>query len=276
MRLIGLGSFVSLLLFVACKPGPGSDDGSTAGSTGDSSAAGTDGMSTGGTAASEPTTGGASAETGGSNSNSGTTTGPTGDEGTSLASEPGSGGLTTGLGDGCEIFSGADACAQDPDCMAIVGVVQEFAGCTAGEQFLACVPAMPCDAVLTTVCRDGTDEVYELADGCVPPGFSPCDGPGVACGGGTSTCADIVDEAACQAAGCGPIQGFPHTFEGDVECVDFDAPKFLGCFDPETPCPPVVLTVCPEGQKEPVFDVPSGCPPAGFEDCGDGGVPECK
>lgn len=275
MRLI-IGVGLTCFALIACKPGPSEG---TLGTADESSGESTAGQSTGSSNPSDPTTGAseASADTGGGNSNSGTTTGMTGESSTGPGSDPsGSEGdtLTTGLGDGCEIFTSEDECAQDKDCMAIVGEAQDFEGCTPGKQFLACVAAMPCDAVITTVCRDGSPEVYELASGCIPEGFSQCDGPGQVCAG-SPVCADITDPDACEAAGCALILGAPHVFKDNMECVDQSNPEPLGCFDPKMPCPPVVATVCPEGQKEPAFDVASGCIPKGFEDCQNGFVPDC-
>lgn len=277
MRRSNLGLTIPCLFLLACKPGPGSEG--TAGSEGSTGSTG-DGVSTGGTDPSDPTTGSSSGETGtetgGGVSNSGTTTndpsmatsvGPTGD--------PDTGPATTGLGDGCDAFSNEKECAGDPDCMAVVGEAQDFAGCSAGPQFLACIDAMPCDAVLVTVCRDGTEESYQLPNGCVPPGFTPCDGPGQACGGGGGVCADLPTNEACKLAGCAPILGAKHTVIDGGICADFNNMEYLGCFDPEVPCPPFVPTVCPKGEKEPAWDVPSGCIPAGFEICGEL-APECK
>jgi hypothetical protein len=275
MRWTTIGLTVPCLFLLACKPGEAGDDTTgTAGSTGSTG----DGVSTGGTVAPDPTTGGSggvaetSGDTGGGGSNSGTTTaGPSTSTGVGPTGDPGTG-PDTGLGDGCEAFHDEKSCGSDPDCMPIVGEAQDFPGCSADPQFLACVDAMACDDVLLTVCRDGTDEVYQLSSGCFPPGFTPCDGPGQACG--VEDCSVHLSEVECKEAACAPILGAPHVEMNGGVCADFKNMEFLGCFDPDMPCPPAVPTVCPAGKPEPAWDVPSGCVPAGFEVCGEL-APEC-
>mgnify|MGYP000653278655 CR=1 FL=1 len=273
-------SLTSIALF-ACKPEAGDTTGDTA-ETGNSAA------DTGSSAGpSEPTTGNMSvSETGGSASAATGESGgePNTDPGSSLSessSDPtsatgetgGSSPSETGLADGCEALDAA-TCKQDPDCMAQSGLVLEFEGCTPGQQFLACMDNIGCDDVLVTVCKDGTDEVYQLPNGCVPPGFTPCDAAKEPCGGGGLKCAQF-GEADCKAMGCTPISGAPHVVQDGGMCADAMNPEFIGCLEPDAACPPVVATVCPEGQKMPSWDVPSGCIPAGFEACGMN-LPECK
>lgn len=262
-------SITSLTLF-ACKP-DGSDTGESAGSTGGGD---TDTASSGAT---DPTTGAESAsETGSasvasvdtgdpSSSDPGTDTGDTGGPGTDPGTEE------TGLADGCDSL-GPEQCKEDPACMPVIGQPEDFLGCMPGQQFLGCIDNIGCDDVLLTVCKDGTKESYRLPSGCFPPGFTPCDGLGSTCGG-EAQC-EVLDEDACKAQGCTPITGAPHIVKNGGMCADFDNLEFLGCLGPDIACPPFVPTLCPVGKKEPAWDVPSGCTPVGFEECGML-LPEC-
>lgn len=85
---------------------------------------------------------------------------------------------------------------------------------------------------------------------------------------------EALGEAQCAAAGCTPISGAPHVMMGDAVCVDFEQPVFLGCLEGGIACPPSVPTVCPEGQPDMAFDVPSGCLPPGHIFC-DAPAPAC-
>lgn len=77
------------------------------------------------------------------------------------------------------------ACANDPNCVAHFGaphVEQDMMVCAdvANPQFLACDKLQdPCPPAVITVCPSGQPDVaFDVASGCVPPGFEPCmDGP---------------------------------------------------------------------------------------------------
>lgn len=166
-----------------------------------------------------------------------------------------------------------EACEATPGCMTVFGAPEAFPGCSTEPQYLGCLPELPCDSILLTVCDDETDESYVLPDGCVPPGFSACPGRGTPCG--EDGCAGLGPDE-CAAKGCTVINGAPHVVEKDATCADYDALEFLGCLPPETSCPPQVLILCPVGQVEPTWDVPSGCFVPGLEECGDAFVPACE
>jgi hypothetical protein len=84
-----------------------------------------------------------------------------------------------------------------------------------------------------------------------------------------------LDEAECTAmAGCKAISGQPHGFGGGGMCVK-DEFVFLACAVDSGACPPFIPTVCPVGETEPKFDVPSGCIPPGFDNCDGAGMPPC-
>lgn len=84
-----------------------------------------------------------------------------------------------------------------------------------------------------------------------------------------------LDEATCtRTPGCKPISGQPHGLGGGGMCVK-DEFVFLACAVDSGACPPFIPTVCPVGETEPKFDVPSGCIPPGFEECEGGGMPPC-
>ncbi len=173
----------------------------------------------------------------------------------------------------CEAAS-PDECEANPDCMPVFGEPEELEGCTPGPQYLGCLPQMPCDTVLLTVCDDETNAAFHLSNGCIPSGFTACEGTGVLCGGGTETC-EGLDEAGCEEAGCTSIFGAPHVVQDGIACADYDAFEFLGCLPPDTACPPVVAILCPAGQDEPAWDVPSGCNVPGFDSCSEQSVPAC-
>ena len=183
--------------------------------------------------------------------------------------------MTTGPGDGCEALLQQAQCEQDPDCMAVVGEAFDFVGCMPGQTFIACMPAMACDAVLTDICQDAPgQEVYRIPNGCIPPGFFGC-GPGdlPMCGNFTE-CEQLPAQGCLANPECTAIMGAPHVEVNGETCVDFGAQEFLACAQGDLACPPVISTVCPEGQPGMVFDTPSGCIPAGFMSC-DMFAPEC-
>lgn len=164
-------------------------------------------------------------------------------------------------------------CALADHCMGIFGDPLGFPGCTPGPKFLFCNEIVPCDAVIITVCQlDGT-EIYQLQNGCIPPGFEPCDPNLGPCGG---ACLGL-DEQACKAdPNCFASFGAPHTTKMGMQCADFADSEFLACDAAGRPCPPAVVTVCPEGQPDTAFDVVTGCVPPGFVPCKDGPLPECQ
>lgn len=211
----------------------------------------------------------ATAETAGSTSTSGpddTTTSSSSSSSTSTTSTT----STTGAPPACEGLDEA-ACAQDPGCQTHHGVAYDFESCPSGHVYLGCSPAEPCDLVLTTICRDGTDEVYLNDNGCIPPGFSVCDSGGLDfCGG-----CEALDEAACLAGGdfCEPIHGAPHIQKDGLVCADFANQVFLVCVLMDGQCPPFIPTVCPVGMPDQAFDIPSGCIPPGYEQCQDAAPP---
>jgi len=182
-------------------------------------------------------------------------------------------GSTTATPADCEAAS-PDECEANSECMAVFGEPEEFEGCTPGPNYLGCLPQMPCDAALFTVCDDETNEAYHLSNGCIPSGFTQCEGTGVLCGGGTDTC-EGLDEKGCADAGCTSISGAPHVVQDGIACADYDAFEFLGCLPPDTACPPVIAILCPAGQQEPAWDVPSGCNLPGFDSCSEMTVPAC-
>lgn len=164
------------------------------------------------------------------------------------------------------------ACEAVPECRPQRGSAFAFAECPVGSQFLGCIPFdQTCDQALTTVCRDGTDEVYLNTDGCIPAGFSACETALPLCG----ECEGLTEvECLAEPEGCQGVYGSPHIEVEGMECVDFAQKVFLACAANGGVCPPFVPTVCPEGDPDTKFDVPSGCIPFGFEVC-EGGAPEC-
>lgn len=205
-----------------------------------------------------------------STSDGSTTSDGTASEGTTTADNPTTSLTTTG-GAACD---GLDevACAAADGCRAVFGAPLDFPGCTSQPAFLACIQQTDCGLMPTTVCRDGSLEVYVLDDTCVPPDFSACDSMLSPCG---QLCVGL-DEAACAMnPDCASHFGAPHVEQDQMICADFANPQFLACDIQQEPCPPVVLTVCPIGQPDVAFDVASGCIPPGFETCMDGPVLEC-
>lgn len=93
--------------------------------------------------------------------------------------------------------------------------------------------------------------------------------------GGSPDCSGLEQEVCAATAGCKAILGAPHVSDGGGMCVDDKNQVFLACDVDSGACPPFIPTVCPEGQVEPQFDVPSGCIPPGFENCEGGGLPSC-
>jgi hypothetical protein len=179
---------------------------------------------------------------------------------------------TTGASPGmCEGLD-EDTCQAFAECRAQYGSAFAFAECPIGPQYLGCIASdQACDLALTPVCRDGTDEVYLNSDGCVPAGFSACATALAPCG----ECEGLAEaECLAQPAGCQGLYGAPHIEVEGMECVDFEQQVFLACAANGGACPPFVPTVCPAGDPDTKFDVPSGCIPFGFEVC-DGGAPEC-
>lgn len=215
--------------------------------------------------------------TGSSGTTAGEATGgttPTGSSGVDVTEGvTGSGGVDSASSGGAECAALTEAeCEAAPECAPRHGLAFAFDGCPEGQVYLGCGVEMACDAALTTACRDGTDEVYQLSSGCLPPGFTACETDLGLCAG---VCLGL-DEAACAAArGCKSIFGNPHVVDGGGLCVDDKSPQFLACDVDTGACPPFVPTVCPEGQPDQRFDVPSGCIPPGFMDCEGGGTPAC-
>jgi hypothetical protein len=73
------------------------------------------------------------------------------------------------------------ACAMQPGCVAHRGaphVERGMAVCAdfAATQFLACdVEHDPCPPTVITACPSGQpDLAFDIASGCLPPGFEPC------------------------------------------------------------------------------------------------------
>jgi hypothetical protein len=164
-------------------------------------------------------------------------------------------------------------CALAEHCMSIIGDPLNFPGCTPGPKFLFCNEIVTCDAVIITVCQlDGT-ESYQLQNGCIPPGFEPCDLDIGLCG---ADCLGQDEQTCLDDPDCVAVFGAPHTTQNGMECSDFKNPEFLACDVAGPPCPPAVVTVCPEDQPDTAFDVASGCTPPGFVSCGDGPLPECQ
>jgi hypothetical protein len=275
MRLTCLTLTLVSLTFLACTP---SESGTEASAESTGTSGGTDTGSTAGPT--DPTTGDAPSTGSGSNSESAETTQPSSgsdtgtDAGTEPDTDPSTDPSTTGLGDGCASLVQGE-CEADPDCVAVVGQPEDFAGCMPGKQYLGCIESASCDQAETTVCKDGSDEVYKIPNGCIPEGFSMCDGTGKPCEGGGVVCEGLGEDA-CKAEECAAILGAPHIMKDGGICADYVNQEFLACVGNDVACPPVVQILCPAGQMEPVWDVPSGCIPDGFETCAADLVPECK
>ncbi len=266
MRLTSL----CLLLSAGLACGPEKNDSETAGESG-SGASGS--LTTTGKTSTQPTTSESSGDpVTGTASASGSETGSEAGE-TTGGSTGATTGASTGASEACESLA-QEPCEQDPSCMAIFGQALEFPGCTPGPSFLACMPAMACDSVLLTICQDAPGEQrYELANGCIAPGFSACDEVLPLCGAGA--CEQLGEQGCVASPSCTPIHGAPHMEKDGQICVDFGAQVFLACETGDIACPPSITTVCPEGQPDMVFDSPSGCIPPGFVSCG-APAPDCQ
>lgn len=152
----------------ATASGTGASDG-TAATTGESSSA--SGGTTGGTGEATSGTSGADTTTEGTSSTSdGTTTADTTTtEGTSSTTDATTGGLA------CADLD-EKACAADPACMVIAGAPIDIPNaCTKPSIFLECTDAMICGDAITYACPEGTKDVYEFLDTCIPADFVPCD-----------------------------------------------------------------------------------------------------
>ncbi|MBZ5715894.1 hypothetical protein [Nannocystis pusilla] len=157
------------------------------------------------------------------------------------------------------------ATCEAVDCVSHFGTAFDFPGCPSGQVYLGCSEPQDCDEAEHPFCKDGTDEVYLLPSGCHPSGFSLCEAPGIAL---CDTC-EALTEAECleEPAGCQPIYGAPHVeVEGEV-CADYENKEFLRCIANGGACPPFVPVVCEVGDTDKRWDSPSGCVPAGFEEC---------
>lgn len=264
MRLTSL----ALLFTTGLACGPDKNDTETS----DGSTAGTSAANTTGDATGSPTTGG---ETEAPTTGGGDGTGPATATGTGTGETGETGAGSTGEVDGCEVFQTQESCERDPNCMAVVGEAFEFAGCMPGQTFIACMPMMPCDAVITNICEQGTgEEVYRIPNGCVPPGFASClPGDFPLCS--DSQCEGLPEQGCFAAPNCTALTGAPHMEKDGEICVDFGMQEFLACAPGDLACPPSIATVCPEGQPGMVFDTPSGCIPPGFVAC-DMPAPECQ
>ncbi|PCC71090.1 hypothetical protein SAMN02745121_04947 [Nannocystis exedens] len=92
--------------------------------------------------------------------------------------------MLTQCGEACLGFDEA-TCATDPNCTAHFGaphVEENMTVCADfdAQQFLACDKLQPpCPPAVVTVCPIGQPDVaFDVASGCLPPGFEPCmDGP---------------------------------------------------------------------------------------------------
>lgn len=89
-------------------------------------------------------------------------------------------------------------------------------------------------------------------------------------------CTAALTKEECLALGCVPSEGRLFEFDGAEWCLN-DLPSFLGCL-PQQLCDDVTTTVC-KGQN--LYQMPSGCFPAGFQTCapppdpGMNGYPSC-
>jgi hypothetical protein len=258
MRLTSL-----LLISAGLACGPDKTDGETTGT------------STGTSTGEADTTAGASGVPTSDGPGEGSGDSSAGGTGTSETGEPGTSAATTGPGDGCGALQSRAQCEQDPACMAVVGEALDFAGCMPGQTFVACMPRMACDDSIQDVCQEEPGmEVYRLPNGCVPPGFEPCV-PGDLPLCGASECEQLPQQGCLANPACTAILGAPHVEQDGEVCVDFGMQAFLACAQGDIACPPVIASVCPEGQPDMVFDTPSGCVPSGFMPC-DAPAPECQ
>lgn len=166
------------------------------------------------------------------------------------------------------------ACIASGGCIAYYGTAYDFPGCSEEPTYLGCSGAQDCDNAETTLCKDGTDEIYKLSDACYIFGFTECEPEGFVpfCG----QC-EALDETECLAepTDCQPIYGAPHVDVGGETCADYDNKQFLRCIANGGACPPFIPVICPIGQPDEIFDSPSGCIPGGFTECGEAGTPSC-
>lgn len=199
----------------------------------------------------------------------GTTTAGSGSSSTTTSGHPTTEGPTTGPSVCADLSP--EQCAAAEGCADIFGKPLDFPGCTPEPTFLFCNEEVPCDAVILTVCKNDTGEAFQLFNGCIPPGFSPCESDLGPCG---SACFGL-DEQACLADPlCQAHFGAPHTTTMGMACSDFQNPVFLACDIAGPPCPPAIVTACPEDQPDTAFDLASGCLPPGFVHCMEP-LPEC-
>lgn len=200
-----------------------------------------------------------------------TTAETTTSEGTTTEAQPTTTTGTTGPADMCQGLDEAE-CAAAEGCRTVVGTPLDFAGCNPLPAYLGCAVETDCGLMPTIVCRPNSLEVYAIDDTCVPSDLEVCDSMLPLCG---EECLGL-DEAACTMdPNCTAHFGAPHIEENMAVCVDFANPQFLACDKLQPACPPAVVTVCPEGQPDVVFDVASGCTPPGFESCMDNVAPAC-
>lgn len=179
---------------------------------------------------------------------------------------------TTGTPAACESLD-ATECAAQAGCMPANGVIYEDGACNVEPEFLGCLPEMPCDAVILTICRDGTDEVYQLFDGCVPAGFTPCEVDLEPC---PDACAGLIEVDCAEIPECLPIYGSPHITENGMACVDTEIAAYLGCQTDNGACPPFIPTICAPDAPDQPFDSNSGCIPPGWTECDGAGTPPCN
>jgi hypothetical protein len=70
----------------------------------------------------------------------------------------------------------AEACALEPACMAIDGALIDLENkCKHPPAFIECQDAAVCAEVISYACPDGSDQVHEFPNACLPAGFVPCD-----------------------------------------------------------------------------------------------------
>lgn len=169
----------------------------------------------------------------------------------------------------CADFDEAQ-CTSDPGCAPLYGEPLIVEGCMIGSAvFLLCHDAdLECDTAESFVCDE--QSAYKIPVTCEFPGLDECGPPmcGAPCEG--------LSESDCTADdACKPVYGNPHVPFDDGLCVDGNTTAYLGCLQDTGECPPFIPTVCPEGVADEFYDVPSGCVPPHFEECGQGGTPAC-
>ena len=167
---------------------------------------------------------------------------------------------------GCAELTNFSDCLHADRCMSVFGTpFKPAGGCEGSSEFLACLSLQGCDDFQVTVCRDGTDEKFQLPHGCVPPGFTPCDAGVVhLCGDCDGFAeADCTDENACH-----PEFGSPLVEKDGEACFDLENQQYLGCLG-STVCNDASIIVCLDGQPEQPFRVPSDCGLGGTGPCDD-------